>query len=253
MYDLFQIDAPYILDHLREQHPDIPVEEGGAFRHVFEHNTNAFKDMIDLRPGDVMAAGYKDDEGIEVLGVDLCKALPVTDFVVREFFPRLTPGALVMQQDFIHEFHPHIHLSMLLLADHFEKFVEPEWGGSVAYRCIRPITPDTIVSRFGRDLAWYSDVPSNARLLRNLADQMVFGGNAWVIWLTLGWYYYQNGCLAEAQAAYCEARERYPDFEPHPDTTTALGGGWSPPEVEVEVEVEAEVEAEAESLPSDPA
>jgi glycosyltransferase involved in cell wall biosynthesis/SAM-dependent methyltransferase len=223
VFDLFTVDDDYILDHLQQNFPGRRFQTGGSFLPVFREQVSDFAELLDVRPGDVTRTGYRDLENIEILGVDICKALPVTDFVVRGFFPRLRLNSLVIQQDFIHEFHPHIHLSMLLLEDHLEKFIELDWGGSVAFRCTRPITDETIVSRFGADCAWYADVPANERRLRQLVDDMIFDGNRWIILLTLAMYYLQNGMMAAAAATYREALERFPQFEPHENTRRMLG------------------------------
>jgi len=224
VYDQFLIDDDYILRHLQEKFPeDGKFVTGGSFLRVFEDNMREFEEFIDLRPGDVTTVGYPDAMPIEILGVDICKALPVTDYLVRIFFPRLMAGALVIQQDFIHEFHPHIHLSMCLLDDHFEKYVEIDWGGSVVYKCTRPITYETIEARFGKDSSWYGDVAGNAKRLRDLAEAMLFESNRWVILLTLAVYYVANGYRSEAQSVFREARQRFPHFSPSENTKQLLG------------------------------
>ena len=224
VYDLFKIDDDYILDHLKRNYPGRSFQPGGSFLPVFSENMKKYKDLLLVRSGDVIDAGYPDESDIEVFGVAICKAPVVTDFVVREFFPRLMPGALVIQQDFIHEFHPHIHLSMLILRDHFEKFVEVEWGGSVAYRCVKRIDAETIRERFGQDLSWYADVEANAARLRWLVDDMLYDGNRWTIVLTLGWNYAYSSRDAEARSVYQEACVRYPHFQPHQNTVRRLAG-----------------------------
>lgn len=223
VYDLFEVENDYILDHLQTNYPDRVFQPNTSFLPVFRENLKEFAEFLDVRPGDVMQHGYHDSEDIEIFGVDLCKALPVTDFVVRNFFPRIMASGLVLQQDFIHEFHPHIHLSMLRLSDHFERFVELEWGGTVAYKCINPITQEVIQARFGSDTSWYAEVETNVRLLRNQIDAMLYDGNRWVLLLTLGMYYFANGRLADARATYQEARERFPHFEPHQNTKRMIG------------------------------
>jgi hypothetical protein len=109
----------------------LPVfEPGPSFLSIFEDNLRLDLELLQVRPGDVTKIGYRDAQPIEILGVDFWKAPFITDFTVRHFLPRLLAGGLVLQRDFVHEFHPHIHLSMLRLADHFETFVELKWGGN---------------------------------------------------------------------------------------------------------------------------
>ena len=223
VYDLFEIDDDYILTHLKKNYPGQEFKVQTSFLRVFSDNLKDFAELLDVRPGDVTKLGYHDEQPIEIFGVDFCKALPITDLVLREFFPRLLPGGLVIQQDFIHEFHPHIHLSMLRLQDHFEKFVEVKWGGSVAYKCCKPITRDVIRTRFGNDASWYGDVEANAALLRQLIDDMLYDENRWVMILTLGIYYYYNGRQEAAHACYREARACFPQFKVSELTTRMIG------------------------------
>ncbi|MEX0875964.1 MAG: glycosyltransferase, partial [Phycisphaerales bacterium] len=213
VYDLFEIDDDYILGHLKKNYPSHDFENGGSFLEVFSENLKEHAAVLDIRPGDVMLSGYPDSQAIEILGVDLCKALPVTDFVVREFFPRLLDRALVIQQDFIHQYHPHIHLSMMLLEDHFELDTELKWGGSLSYRLKEPITPDLIEERFGSNTAWYNDVARNESLLRRLIEKMHYDENRWVILQVLGIYYHVMGEHAKAHSVYRETRQRYPYYD----------------------------------------
>lgn len=224
VYDLFEIDDDYILEHLQRNYPKHDFSNEKSFLGVFNENMRQYAHMLDVRPGDVMASGYPDEEAIEVLGIDLCKALPVTDFVVREFFPRLIEGALVIHQDFIHQYHPHIHLSMLLLEDYFDLDVEIKWGGSVSYRLKRPITPEEIESRFGSDSLWYNNVPRNVMLLRQQIRDMHYDENKWVLLQVLGMYYWAMGEQEQGEAVYQETADRYPQFE-IPDEVRRLIGG----------------------------
>lgn len=226
VYDLFEIDDDYILGHLQKNYPKHDFQDQKSFLGVFNQNMGEFARMLDVRPGDVIAAGYRDDEDIEILGVDLCKALPVTDFVVREFFPRLIKGALVIQQDFIHQYHPHIHLSMLLLDDYFDLDLEVKWGGSLSFRLKKPITNEIIESRFGTDSSWYSNVPRNEMLLRKLEREMLYDENRWVILQVLGVYYWAMGEQRKAHAMYKETRTRFPQYE-IPDEVIRLIGNES--------------------------
>ena len=145
-----------------------------SFIQVFKENLSFAENLIDVRPGDITTIGYNDTVPIEVLGVDVCKALSVTDFLVREFFPRLMPGALVLQQDFIHEFHPYIHISMQRLEEFFEPYVEFKWGGTVAFKTRKLITREVIQKRLGPDSSWYDDAQTNVSLLRRLIDDSLY-------------------------------------------------------------------------------
>jgi glycosyltransferase involved in cell wall biosynthesis/SAM-dependent methyltransferase len=214
VYDLFRIDDDYILRHLRDNYPEQTFKAEGSFQEVFERNLANASSMLQVRPGDVTRIGYNDRQPIEVFGVDFCKALFVTDFAVRAFFTRLVTGALVIQQDYVHEFHPHIHLSMLRLADHFDLYVELKRGGSVAFTCIKPITPQIVRERFGDDASWYKDVAVNAPLLRRLVEECHYEENRWIFLLALALYHRDIGLCVDAYALFRESLERFPQFEP---------------------------------------
>jgi len=224
VYDHFEINDDYILDHLKRNYPKHDFSKEKSFLGVFNNNMKKYAHMLDVRPGDVIQSGYQDEDSIEILGVDLCKALPVTDFVARTFFPRLLVGAKVIQRDFIHQYHPHIHLSMLLLEDYFDVDMEIKWGGSVSYTLKQTITPEIIESKFGPDSSWYNNVPRNEMLLRKLEKQMLYDENKWVIMQVLGIYFWAMNKHSQAQSMYHEIRDRFPQFD-IPDEVRRLIGG----------------------------
>ena len=224
VYDLFRIDDDYILEHLQANFPDRAFTSGGSFEDTFRDQMAADARFLQVFPGDVMASGYPFERPVEVLGVDLCKALPVTDHVVRTFFPRLMPGGLVIQQDFIHEFHPHIHLSMLRLDDMFELDAEMKWGGSVTWRSRGEITPALVAERFGADAGWFEDRARNVPLLEELCERTFYDENRWIMLLTLGFYHHATGDTGAARAAYDRACRLYPQFEPSEITRRHLAG-----------------------------
>lgn len=228
VYDLFEVDDDYILGHLKKNYPGRSFDAGNGFLDVFNDNLRAYEDMLDVRPGDVMTTGYRDEDPIELLGVDLCKAPEITDFVVRDFFPRLLADALVIQQDFIHQYHPHIHLSMLLLDDCFELDTELRWGGSLSYRVRKPITDELILERFGDDLGWYTRVDRNADLLRTLIERMYFDENRWVMLQVLGVYLAAMGQHERARSVYREAVDRFPQYEIPAEVERLVGAEAAP-------------------------
>ena len=216
-YDLFEIGehhpGNYILAHLKEAYAPRDFSGMTSFQPCYEESTAPYQAMIDIRAGDITGIGYPDREPIEILGSDACKTLAITDFFVREFFTRLIPQrSLVLQQDYIHPYHPYIHLSMARLADCFETHCELEVGGSVSFRCIRAITPELIRERFGPDAGWYNEIGGNAMLLKNLEDNMLYEHNRWTLLLTRGVYFHEHQRLDEAARILQEAREHYPRF-----------------------------------------
>jgi hypothetical protein len=213
VYDLFTVEDGYIREHLEREYPNKDFSKTNSFLDVFKKNVEGFEHLIDVRPGNIMSYGYPDRADIEVLGVDCCKALPITDFVIREFFTRLIKGGIVLQQDFVHEFHPYIHLSMLRLWDHFKTLVELRWGGAVAFVLQKPITPQVVQARFGGSSNWYREKEINVKLLQGLAEASLYDENRWTYLLTLSIYLASQGDLKTAQSLFYDTVARYPQFQ----------------------------------------
>ncbi len=84
-------------------------------------------ELVNVKEGDIR---YKDWPygPIEVLFIDLAKDWSINDHVARLFFPSLIPGqSVVIQQDYVHEWTPWLHITMELLGDAFM------YCGSVPY------------------------------------------------------------------------------------------------------------------------
>jgi hypothetical protein len=171
-------------------------------------------DLLHVRPGDVTKVGYLDAKPIEIIGVNFCTASFITDFTVQYFLPRHLVGGLVLHQVFVHEYHPRIHLSMLLQADHFELYDEFKWCGTVAYRCTVPVAEAVLRECFSDDAAWYNDGTSNISLLRRLIGECHSDENRWIFLLTLDMYHHAQGRANLARDAFTEAQARFPQFEP---------------------------------------
>jgi hypothetical protein len=93
---------------------------------------------VHLHKGDIMQAKW-DHGPIEVLHVDICKNPATTDHIARQFYPALIPGALVVQQDYLHFRTPWVIAQMAQMAECFEMIVPTEHH-SVLFRCLRPVT-----------------------------------------------------------------------------------------------------------------
>jgi len=113
-------------------------KEGDDFFDVFCEITRRFSNFIVPHQGDVAQAPYGGPL-IELLSIDVCKSRETTDAVFRKFMPMLLPGAYILQQDFIHPWHPYLHTAIGYFADHFEVIHENPLGSTVLYRLTRPI------------------------------------------------------------------------------------------------------------------
>ncbi len=218
VYDLFKIDDDYIRAWLQDIYPETNFDGVTSFRSFFDANiTDRYPDLADVFEGDIIDCGYHKKEPIEILGLDCCKTLSIMDSVLRNFFPYLIPGeSYIIHQDFIHEWHPYIHISMMILSDCFERVVELDGGGSLAYRCIKEITKKTIGERFGDTPAtsynqknWYTKYQKNVSLLEELERSMTFPRNKRCIGDVLAVYYRHIGRIGMAACTHQRVKEEF--------------------------------------------
>jgi hypothetical protein len=140
VYDRFLTDDFIDEFYLR---PNSLTAISGSFRHVYDMQTVAFADLLTVREGDVTGETWNGSP-IEILFIDIAKAWHVNDHVNRTFFPHLIPDkALVIQQDFFHQWEYWTILTMELLKDYFEYVGFVRWNSAV-YRCTRSIPIDVI-------------------------------------------------------------------------------------------------------------
>jgi hypothetical protein len=115
-FDLFRLDEgsyqPYasILDGL---------QPGDSLRSTFDALLGYRTGLVNVREGDVREEEWTAGP-IEILFIDLAKDWSINDHVVRTFFPSLIPyQSVVIQQDYLHEWTPWLHIIMELLGDAF--------------------------------------------------------------------------------------------------------------------------------------
>lgn len=122
-----------------------PTAIGDGYLDLFEKTTLPFASLINVHPGDFMQYQWP-GAPVEILFVDIAKTWELNAHLLREFFPRLTEEAVVIQQDYYHAWHPYIHASMEALRDNFvivDSLVE--WCSRV-YRVKKTISSDEIES-----------------------------------------------------------------------------------------------------------
>lgn len=220
VFDLFAIDDNYIREWLEKiYHKKIPATEK-SFRSYFDTHFTAQIARLDVHEGNIINIGYPTQKPIEFLGLDCCKTLPVMDSILRNFFPFLIPNvSIVVHQDYIHPYHPYIHISMELLRDYFEPILEIDGGGSYVWKCLKKITPQVIEEHFGiqsvtsfEEPSWYTDVRSNAVLLQKKQREMIYPMNKMILGFTLAVYYKNLGDEKKAYQTAREVRKIYPDL-----------------------------------------
>ncbi len=142
-YDLFQLDGAY-----KHGYPGLVegIEVGGSMRPRFEELLGTRLDRVNVHEGDICGQRWGGDP-IDVLFIDLCKSWDINDYMVKEFFPKLTPGrSVVIQQDLIHEWLPYLTMTMGFFSEAFELIgVAPPC--SAIYLHTRPISPEDVPAR----------------------------------------------------------------------------------------------------------
>jgi hypothetical protein len=159
-YDLF------VLDHSARTHYGSLIgdrEVGADLRPVFDSVVG--EDLlryVEVHAGDILSQRWGGDP-VDVLFVDVAKTWDLNDHVAHEFFPALAAGrSVVVQQDYLHEWLPWIHITMQLLDHCFERIAVVTGSTSVVYLCTRAVTARELPEHL-RDLP-------DARLERLFAD-----------------------------------------------------------------------------------
>lgn len=220
VFDMFAIDDGYIREWLEKIYDKkIPATEK-SFRPYFDAHFTAQAARLDVHEGNIISIGYPTQKPIEFLGLDCCKTLSVMDSMLRNFFPFLIPNvSIVVHQDYIHPFHPYIHISMELLRDYFEPILEIDGGGSYVWKCIKKITPQVIEGHFGihpvvsfEESSWYTDARRNAILLQKKQREMIYPMNNMILGFTLAAYYKDIDNEEKFRQTAREVRKIYPDL-----------------------------------------
>jgi predicted O-methyltransferase YrrM len=111
--------------------------EGKSFRALYEQKIAAVRDMVEVHEGDIIQAILPPGD-IELLFIDCAKAPWVNDFFVTKLFPRLVPGSIVVQQDYLFPALPWLHITMEYFSEYFELLASTEVN-SVVYACTKAI------------------------------------------------------------------------------------------------------------------
>jgi Methyltransferase domain len=138
-YDRFRVDA----DWERVYFPDdFEFAVGASTVGLYLRHIDPVAELVQTYLGDIHGFRWNGDP-IATLFVDVAKSWDTHDHVVREFFPSLAPGALVVQQDQVHFGHPWCAISMELLEGHAEYIGWAHYSSAV-YHVPHPIPPDAL-------------------------------------------------------------------------------------------------------------
>ena len=161
----------FVADHFVAQFIS-GVPEGASTRPYFDSVIAPVASHVSVHEGDITTFPWRRDKPIDILFIDVAKSWETNDFLMHQFFPQLTAGSYVIQQDYHWPHTPWISITMELLKESFTHLESMPWATSF-YRCNRAIDRDLLPASL-RDLG--------APLLRRLADQaQVFerGGREW--------------------------------------------------------------------------
>ena len=223
VYDLFRCDDGYITEFLNNMHGNQKYRSGESFLCEFERALDGYESQISVYEGDIGVIGYTVDSPIEILAIDCCKTLATCDAVIRHFFPKLCHFGVILHQDFIHEYHPYIHISMMLLRRYVTLEAEAPFGGTVSFRVHRNMTIQSINSVFGDGESWYYDEARNLSLLRDLSNLLVSRENKWIIALVCAVYCKHMGNANAVNYWVNHAQDVYPEFRVSDTLTVYLG------------------------------
>jgi hypothetical protein len=141
-FDNFLLDA-YSIKHYIDTIRDGPRAVGDSCYDLFARNIASVASFVTLHKGDIRKIGW-DGSPIEILFLDIVKGKDINDLVLRDFFPALIPEhSVLIQQDYIHEGHFWIHITMEYLREYFT-FVEFVEYSSTVYLLNKPIPRDVL-------------------------------------------------------------------------------------------------------------
>src|SRR5262249_55428376 len=117
----------------------------------FAQHIRPYEAYITANQGDIRSIEW-DGRPIEILFIDVAKQPDIHDTVVQKFFPHLIPGvSFVVQQDYVHEWLPWIHITMEELAEYFSPLGYIR-EASALYQLVKPLPPDKCVNFSVRDI-----------------------------------------------------------------------------------------------------
>ena len=139
--------TPTMPDFFKSHGLAFSAKPGESFESELRRNVEPVKDLVDLRIGDIMDT-VEVGGPVEILFLDILKALPVSVHAFRLFYPKLIPGrSIVVQQDYFYEGLPWIKTHQETLAEYFD-FIG-EIGASAIFLCTRQI-PEAAIDRLGK-------------------------------------------------------------------------------------------------------
>jgi len=165
-YDLFEVGVGT---------PDLVeagLERGDSFRPLFERNLGPLLGYCDVVEGDFLDHGWVADRPIEIAFFDVLKTWALNDHALGSFFGSFIPGrTILVQQDFVHEYCPWIHVTMGHLDPYFE-LLDVFDHGSAVYLLREPIPPEALNISIETDLSPGDKVTFMDRAIEPVSGEM---------------------------------------------------------------------------------
>ena len=173
-YDLFIAQFPDVVDAISTLVR--PIQIGESYLDIFEHQLAEFSDSVVVHQGDFCTKEWRLDSKIEILFVDICKSPQLNRHLITTFVPSLVPNkSVLLQQDFLHVWHPYVHWSMEILSPYFDIELSLVDATRV-YRLIRSIPEAELRRACGDGVSTEEKID----LLRRMGER----GPEWVYFLS---------------------------------------------------------------------
>jgi hypothetical protein len=155
---------------------------GESFLPEFEARVAPWRSSIDVHVADLRSETWPGGE-IQFLFVDAMKDPGLTAAIALGFLPSLTPGAVVVQQDYTYPWCPWIHLLMYRLRDVLVPLTAIEASYGVAFSAVGEITAsraeaaaadDATVDEADAAFGWAEALPAGPAAARVRAARLVW-------------------------------------------------------------------------------
>jgi hypothetical protein len=143
VYDLF------VSDDIERRVAELPVRswfaDDTSFLNTYRERLGEGGTRVSIHEGDILEEAW-DGGPIEFLFDDLAKTWDIWNHVRSTFYRDLIPGAVLVEQDWVHACTPWIHLWHHRHRDHFELLGQVPRSGSVAFRVLRRLPDEALAA-----------------------------------------------------------------------------------------------------------
>lgn len=154
--------------------PDLAVRPefrcaAGSFLPDFLSNLGSLRTYVEARVGDLLTMHW-DGGPIELMHIDVWKSWELTAHVIREFFPHLRPGSIIVHQDIKFQHGDWIQIAMGRLRDFFAPLTVDVFPSTMAFELIKPIPPELLEADYSEKSRWTPDVETHFDWLLSMLE-----------------------------------------------------------------------------------